>query len=100
MAKTVTSEQIIEINELYKEIGVYAEVARRVGLSASTVRKYVKPDYTPTAELPILRADIGACRQVIENFTLSAEAMQDEHILDLTESEIEDIKKLWGELAI
>jgi hypothetical protein len=100
MAKTVTSEQIIEINELYKEIGVYAEVARRVGLSASTVRKYVKSDYISAADLPILRADIGACRQVIENFTLSAEAMRDEKVLNLTEEEIEGIKKLWGELVL
>lgn len=100
MAKTISSEQIIEINELYKECGTYAEVARRTGVSASTVRKYVNPNYVAMADLKVQRCDIGACREIIQSFTLSKEEMLKEDILNLSESEIADIHTLWEELSI
>lgn len=53
MARFVaTAEKIEEINRLYYEIGVKAEVARRVGCSASTVSKYIDPEWKPTEERP------------------------------------------------
>lgn len=39
--KRVTPAEFEEMHKLYNELGNYAEVARRVGRSASTVRKYV-----------------------------------------------------------
>ena len=47
MAKRVTSQEIIEMNRLYAEIGNYAEVGRRLGRSDSTVAKYIKLAGTP-----------------------------------------------------
>ena len=47
MAKRVTNEDIIRINEIYAATKVYAETARQTGFSASTVKKYVNPNYTP-----------------------------------------------------
>jgi hypothetical protein len=47
MATKVTPEIIEEINELYVELGVKAQVARKIGLSASTVSKYIIPNYIP-----------------------------------------------------
>lgn len=47
MATKVTPEMIEEINELYVELGVKAQVARKVGVSASTVSKYIIPNYIP-----------------------------------------------------
>lgn len=41
MAKKVQQEDILRMVELYHQIGTYAGVAREVGFSASTVRKYV-----------------------------------------------------------
>lgn len=42
MAKRVTPEEFKEMHRLYNELGNAAEVARRMGRSASTVRRYIK----------------------------------------------------------
>lgn len=47
MAKRVTPNEIIEMNRLYKEYGNYAEVARVIKRSPTTVARYVKLDSTP-----------------------------------------------------
>lgn len=43
MAK-LSDEKIAEIKEAYKRLGTYAAVAREVGVSASTARKYAMGD--------------------------------------------------------
>ena len=45
MAKRVTNEDIIRINEIYAATKVYAETARQTGFSPSTVKKYVNPNF-------------------------------------------------------
>lgn len=45
MAGKVTQKDIERINDLYLELGTYAAVAREVGFSASTVKRYVIPGY-------------------------------------------------------
>ena len=40
---TVTDNDKIQFNELYLQCGTYAEVARRTGFSASTVKRYIIP---------------------------------------------------------
>ena len=47
MATRITPEQIEEINEVYVELGVKAQVARKMGISPSTVSRYIIPDYVP-----------------------------------------------------
>jgi len=47
MAKRVTPEEIVKMNQLYNQYGTFAEVARRVGRSASSVRRYVQLEGTP-----------------------------------------------------
>lgn len=42
MANRITDEQKKEMFCLYKELGSYAAVARKLGISASTVTKYIK----------------------------------------------------------
>ena len=49
MAVKVTAEIIEQINELYVELGVKAQVARKVGVSPATVTKYIIPNYIPKA---------------------------------------------------
>lgn len=41
-AQRVTPAEFEEMHRLYNELGNAAEVARRMGRSASTVRKYIK----------------------------------------------------------
>lgn len=45
MGKRITDEQIIQINEVYLECGVKSKTAQIVGVSASTVSKYLIPGY-------------------------------------------------------
>ena len=49
--KTVTQTDIQKMNELYLQIGTYAGVAREVGLSASTVKRYIITDYVAAEEV-------------------------------------------------
>lgn len=44
-AKRVQQHDIIKMNELYLQIGTYAGVAREVGFSAGTVKRYIQEDY-------------------------------------------------------
>ena len=42
MAKKITSEIIQQMLELYEELGTYSAVAKKLGVSATTVSKYIK----------------------------------------------------------
>ena len=42
MAKRITQEQITKMAELYEELGTYSAVAKKLGVSASSVSKYLK----------------------------------------------------------
>lgn len=42
MAKKITSEIITQMLELYAELGTYSGVAKKLGVSAATVSKYIK----------------------------------------------------------
>lgn len=46
-AKRITPEEIVEMHRLYAQLGTYAEVARRIGRSASAVSKYVQMKGVP-----------------------------------------------------
>lgn len=42
MAKKITQEQIEQMKALYAQIGTYSGVAKQMGISASTVSRYLK----------------------------------------------------------
>lgn len=47
MATKITQEEIKKLNELYYECKSYAEVARKTGRAASTVKKYIDVNWKP-----------------------------------------------------
>ena len=57
MATTIISVIIKQINQLYYEYHNYSKVARELGISPSTVKKYVDPDYEPIDGKVIIRFD-------------------------------------------
>jgi hypothetical protein len=100
MASKITNEDILRINELYYKHKTYAEVARQTGFSAGTVKKYVKPGWQPVVIENIKKFDpstIPDFQKVVEIFR-GIENYGD--LCVLTEREQEEIKELWGELAI
>ena len=46
-ASRVTPAEIIEMQRLYRELGTFAAVARKMGRSADTVSKYVQMKGVP-----------------------------------------------------
>lgn len=102
MARTKITDEIKEqINELYCELGVKSHVAKALGISASTVSKYIQPGY-------IRKAD-----RVIEEFNERPSVISFDKIdsfdgaagigyffTHMTEDEKEDIKKLQKEIFI
>lgn len=100
MASKVTNEDILRINELYYKYKTYAEVARQTGFSASTVKKYVIKNWTPVITENIIRFDMAQ----LPDFTKAAEIFRNidnyGYLCVLTDFEKEEIKELWGELAL
>lgn len=58
MAIKITQEKIIQINELYLEIGVKSKVAKIVGCSPSTVTKYLIPNYISQGDIETINFDM------------------------------------------
>ena len=52
MAIKITDEVIEQINELYLNCGVKAQVSRIIGCSPATVTKYIIPNYVGKANQP------------------------------------------------
>ena len=100
MASKVTNEDILRINELYYKYKVYAEVARQTGFSASTVKKYVIPNWAPVTSENIIHFDIAQ----LPDFTSAAEIFRGISnygaLCTLTDYEKQEIEKLWGELTV
>ncbi|MBQ8651572.1 MAG: hypothetical protein IJ015_06250 [Ruminococcus sp.] len=48
-APRVTPQEVIKMQQLYRELGNYAAVGRKLGRSGSTVAKYVKMQGVPQA---------------------------------------------------
>lgn len=47
MVNKVTPTDIAHFNELYYKLKTYAAVARETGFSASTVKRYIDPNWRP-----------------------------------------------------
>ena len=98
MARRVSVDDIRQMNEIYYKCKSYAETARQMGWSASTVSKYVDKNYTPAAESDIKQFDVSKMPEfsliVFENITNFGE------LCTLSDEEREEIKELWKELAI
>jgi hypothetical protein len=98
MAKRVTNEDIILINEIYYKTKSYAETARQTGWSAGTVSKYVDKNFTPIAEAEVKRFLITD----LPEFSPSPFDGVDDfgELCIMSEEEEEEIKELWKELVI
>ena len=99
MATKVTEEIIIQINELYIESKNYSAVGRELGLSPSTIKKYVKIDYVKKFNII---PQLLTCVELnsIERFVCPISTLTDENALLLSKYEKEDIEYLWEMLSI
>lgn len=105
MARRVSSEDIIEMNELYLKLGTYAAVARATGFSPSTVKKYIKSDYIAADTRKLIKFD----KEIAD---LDGESKEAKDIIDLfgykswdllgklSPEEEKEIEELWKEMYI
>ena len=98
MAKKVTTDDILKMNELYYKYHTYAQVARETGFSASTVSKYVDKNWKPIETENLKHFTISMLPDFTTDIFVGVENYGD--LCVLTDQEKEEIKELWGELAI
>jgi hypothetical protein len=98
MANKVTNEDILRINEIYYKTKVYAEVARQTGFAPSTVKKYIIKDWQPVVVENIKRFDMNDLPD-FDGFLFRG-IINYGNLCVLTEREREEMKELWGELAV
>lgn len=94
MAKRITEEMKVQINELYIEYGVKKRVAEILSISPSTVSKYIIPNYKSQKETKIeFSTPPRGCRAFIKN-------IQETNFCDacgLTEEEQNELKQFQKE---
>lgn len=100
MANKVTNEDILRINELYYKHKTYAEVARQIGFSASTVKKYVIPGWQPVQVENIVHFDIAQLPDFTEAIKIFRGVDNYGDLCVLNEDEKEELKELWKELVV
>lgn len=97
MATKVTEQDKIQMNELYLKLRTYAGVARETGFSASTVKKYIIPNYVSIENIKIKKFD----KEIPADFppypTSGLEWLQ---LLAVSPQEWEEIKELRKEVLI
>lgn len=98
MAQRVTQDDIIKMNNLYLQLHTYAAVAREVGFSASTVKKYIIKNYAPPAKL--VKQEFHLSDLPKSNYTAFNMVKNWGDMCVLSDKEKEEIKELWKELAI
>ena len=100
MANKVTNEDILRINELYYKHKTYAEVARQTGFAASTVKKYVIPNWEPVKTDNIIRFDLVNLPNFSEAVKIFRGVTNYGDLCILDENEKKELKELWKELAV
>lgn len=90
----LTNEDIQNIRRAYSEIGTYAGVARKLGFSPATVKKYTQEEYVPD---PTMRVTFNGVLPPVEELRWPSEE-EISKMARLTEAEIEEIHELWKEL--
>lgn len=100
MARTITNEQIIEMNELYLKIKTYAGVSRAMGGSPapSTVKKYIIPNYISKENKKVKVFHKDDLPEFAEDIFNGVDNWGD--LCLLSKNEKEGIIELWDELII
>ena len=92
----LSDEKIAEIRQLYAEIGIYSQVAKRVGCTAATVRKYCTA--ATAAIQPKQITPFSGTIPEIDNVDLTFFLESKEYLTTLTPDEKEGIEKIWQEI--
>lgn len=98
MAGRLSEEKIKEIKEAFARIGTYSGTAKEVGVSASTVKKYVTQESEKLVDTHIKLMNFKDLLHWIENYVIPPEQFNNKHILELDEIEKEEVRELLKEM--
>ena len=96
MATRITEDQKIEMNILYKELKTYAAVARAMGVSASTVKRYIISDFVEPDKIETKTIQIKELPPI--DFSKFTQPFGE--LCLLSEEEKNEMRELWKELLI
>lgn len=96
MARRISEQDIIEINEVYAACGNIKKTAEVCGRSESTIRKYIKKDYVAAA--PIKYNDNIQLNENIHEVAEQLTSMY--HLCSLTPEECNALISLWKEIKV
>ena len=91
--KRVTQEDIILMNEAYLACGTLSGAAKATGWSASTVKKYLIPDFKSEQKVEAVNIELPPISKVIEQ-------LQGDNLTCLRPDEEKEIKNLWKEMLV
>ncbi len=91
--KRVTQEDIILMNEAYLACGTLSGAAKATGWSASTVKKYLIPDFKSEQKVEAANIELPPINKVIEQ-------LQGDNLTCLRPDEEKEIKNLWKEMLV
>lgn len=94
MAK-LTEEKIQEIREAYQRIGTYSGVAKEVGCSAATVKKYCNQEIEVKPKSPVQKISFDKEIPPVESIDFSFDKFL---WTNPTEQEIADMQELFKEV--
>lgn len=95
----ITEEMKVQINELYYRLGVKAQVARELGISAASVTRYLIPNYVPLASREVISCD--AIPIIPIDFIDAIYGGEDfAEVTKLTEAELAEMEGLRKEIYI
>ena len=97
MAKAITQEKILEINMAYYKCKTYSGAAKVCGCAASTVKKYIIPDFIPPAAINVTKFD----ESLLTDFDSTIFRIKDwGELCVMSEDEEEKIRELWKEMVM
>lgn len=97
MASKVTEQDKVNMNELYLRFKTYAAVARETGFSASTVKKYIVPNYVSINDIKINKFN----GEIPIEFLPFPNSQNDWfNLLQLTTDELEELNLLRKEINL
>ena len=94
MARRVSQEDIILINEAYLAAGTYSGAAAATGWSASTIKKYIIPDYKSEQKVEAVDIELPPLSEIADKLPPWYD------ITCLTPEEECEIKQLWKEIIV
>lgn len=97
-ARKIGTEEIKEINELYLKLQTYAAVGRALGISPTTVKKYIIKDYM--SESNIKTTKFNGIIKDIQDISIQLTSEEWDLWLSLTDEEEIDLENLKKEILI